>query len=574
MKKILLLLVSVLCTLNVFGQTDAKLDYSAVNTVTKVGDTLIVKLQYFEGKDANNTAIEPTLYQFDFQYNNKLLNKISTTWQPSSTSAQKAINSWNGYKFSIDSQKNQTDFDGQYVSWLSGDASYGSDSDWSVERVTYQDTDALEDGQEFVKYEFIIKDKANTNYSNYDDILNANWANYKKSDNTQVGATGQSTLASLGSIEGGDAGNVTLNILTNIIDDNIGDGTHFTYNIYNKSDIGSGNQPNEGASIVASGTYDASGQAVVTGLENDVEYFVWNWADGSKDYMDNVVTVSDLALVFAEAIGAGSTPNGTSTTFDYYIQTFIANIFHDEAFDGNIDFQDSYEILAYLQGVTSNNTTYITYKDRAVQTGGNESTFGTIDSNGSYFAGIDATFKPTDSNKSFNFVHALMGDVNFSHSWEPDTEGTAIPASTQTNASAARMSMAAGSKFSGTAEEANLDLTSELKNGLVEFTIGSEVEEMIGAQFNIIYDKTRLVLDNVIFDTGNTMTNFSNHIEEDGKINIGSFDQNFEATVKTGTPYKLIFVPIVQLQNTSGLVTFKVNEGVKADGTQIKFIME
>jgi hypothetical protein len=137
MKKILLLFVSVLCTLNVFGQTDAKLDYSAVNTVTKVGDTLIVKLQYFEGSDASNTAIEPTLYQFDFQYNNKLLNKISTTWQPPSTSAQKAINSWNGYKFSIDSQKNQTDFDGQYVSWLSGDASYGSDSDWSVERVTF-----------------------------------------------------------------------------------------------------------------------------------------------------------------------------------------------------------------------------------------------------------------------------------------------------------------------------------------------------------------------------------------------------------------------------------------------------
>ena len=54
MKKILGLLVSVLCTINVFGQTDAQLAYSSVNTVTKVGDTLIVKLQYFEGKDANN----------------------------------------------------------------------------------------------------------------------------------------------------------------------------------------------------------------------------------------------------------------------------------------------------------------------------------------------------------------------------------------------------------------------------------------------------------------------------------------------------------------------------------------
>ena len=571
MKKILLLLVSVLCTISTYGQTDSQLAYSRVNTVTKVGDTLVVKLQYFEGKDADDVATTPTLYQFDFQYNNKLLNKIKTTWQPTSTSAQKAINSWNGYKFSIDSDKNQTDFDGQYASWLAGDASYTTNSDWSVERVTYQDVTALETGQEFVKYEFIIKDKANSNYSDYTNLLNANWANYKLSDGTQLGVTGNSTL-SLSNIEGGDAGNVTLNILTNIIDSNIGDGTHFTYKIYNKSDIGSGNQPNQGATIVAEGTYDASGQATVTGLENDVEYFVWNWVDQSKDYMDNVVTVSDLALVFKEAIGAGSTPNGTSTTFDYYIQTFLANIYHDQAFDGKIDFSDSYEILAYLQGVTSDNTTYISKKGEAYQTGGNESTFGTVDNNGSYFAGIDATFKPTDSNKSFNFVHALMGDVNFSHSWEPDTEGTTIPASTQANASVARMSMAAGEKYQG--EQANLDLTSELKDGQVIFTIGSEVQEMIGAQFNIVYDKTRLSLDDVIFDTGNTMTNFSNHIEEEGKINIGSFDQNFEATVKTGTPYKLIFVPTVQLQNTSGLITFKVNEGVKADGTQIKFIME
>ena len=570
-RSILLLLVSVLCTISTYGQTDSQLAYSRVNTVTKVGDTLVVKLQYFEGKDADDVATAPTLYQFDFQYNNKLLNKIKTTWQPTSTSAQKAINSWNGYKFSIDSDKNQTDFDGQYASWLAGDASYTTNSDWTVERVTFQDVTALETGQEFVKYEFIIKDKANSNYSDYTNLLNANWANYKLSDGTQLGVTGNSTL-SLSNIEGGDAGNVTLNILTNIIDSNIGDGTHFTYKIYNKSDIGSGNQPNQGATIVAEGTYDASGQATVTGLENDVEYFVWNWVDQSKDYMDNVVTVSDLALVFKEAIGAGSTPNGTSTTFDYYIQTFLANIYHDQAFDGKIDFSDSYEILAYLQGVTSDNTTYISKKGEAYQTGGNESTFGTVDNNGSYFAGIDATFKPTDSNKSFNFVHALMGDVNFSHSWEPDTEGTTIPASTQANASVARMSMAAGEKYQG--EQANLDLTSELKDGQVIFTIGSEVQEMIGAQFNIVYDKTRLSLDDVIFDTGNTMTNFSNHIEEEGKINIGSFDQNFEATVKTGTPYKLIFVPTVQLQNTSGLITFKVNEGVKADGTQIKFIME
>ena len=47
MKKILTLLVSVLCTLSVFGQS--RMDYTRVNTVTQVGDTLVVKYQYFRG---------------------------------------------------------------------------------------------------------------------------------------------------------------------------------------------------------------------------------------------------------------------------------------------------------------------------------------------------------------------------------------------------------------------------------------------------------------------------------------------------------------------------------------------
>ena len=68
------------------------------------------------------------------------------------------------------------------------------------------------------------------------------------------------------------------------------------------------------------------------------------------------------------------------------------------------------------------------------------------------------------------------------------------------------------------------------------------------------------------------MTNFSNIIS-DGTIRVGSFDQNFSATVKTGTPYKLVFTPNEAIQNTSGLITFKVTEGVKDDGTQVKFII-
>mgnify|MGYP000164779657 CR=1 FL=1 len=561
MKKLLFLLISVFSTINVFGQTDAQLAYSAVNTVTKVGDTLTVKLQYYEGTDANSTAIEPTLYQFDFQYNNKLLNLISRTWQPASTSAQKAFNSWNGYKFTPDSEKNQNDYDGQYASWLSNDASYSSNSDWSVERVTYQDVTALETGQEFVKYEFIIKDKFNTNYTNYANILNANWANYKKSDGTQIGVTGNATLTDLGSIEGGNAGDVTLSLETNVITNNIADGTDYSYKIYAKGDQ---------TTILAEGSFDASGQAVVSGLENDVEYDAYISISDLPEYLDNVVTVSDLALVFAEAIGAGSSPNGISTTFDYYLQSILANVVGTSIPQGgDVNFDDSYEILAYLQGVTSNNTTYITKAGDVYNISGRKSTYGDV-VNG--IATVSPTFKPTDSNKSFTFVHGLAGDVNFSHGFEPTSNNADIPATAQSSmASQQRVAMAVGAKYQD--EQANLDLTSELRDGQVIFTIGSNVTDMVGAQFNIKYDTTRLVLDNVVFDTGNTMTNFSNHIQENGKINIGSFDQNFEATVKTGTPYKLIFTPTVNLQNTAGLITFRVNEGVKADGTSIKFIM-
>ena len=548
-KKLLILLLFPALT---FAQS--KLDYSRVNTVTKVGDTLVVKLQYFKGTDANGADMpDANLYQFDFQYNNKLLSVLSRTWQPSSTSAQKAINSWNGYKFTIDDTKDQDDFDGQYISWLSNDATYTTNADWSVERVTYQDVTSLGNGDEFVKYEFKIKDKANTNYTNYANILNANWANYKESDGTQIDVTGNTVLADLGSIQGGDAGDVTISVESNIISNNIGDGTDFSYTIYAKGD---------NSTPLASGTFDASGQATVAGLENDVEYDLYVSIDSAKEYLDNAVTVADLALVFTEAIGAGNNPNGINTTFDYYLQSILANVVGTSIPQGgDINFDDSYEILAYLQGVTSANTTYISKTGDAYNISGRKSTYGDV-VNG--VATVNPTFKPTDSNKTFNFVHGLAGDVNFSHGFEPTSNNADIP--TQATARSSRI---AGAKFQP--ENANIDLLSELKDGQVIFSINSEVESMVGSQFNIIYDTTKLVLVDVVFDTGNTMTNFSNHISEEGKVNIGSFDQNFTSTVKQGTPYKLIFEPIGQLQNTVGLITFKVKEGVKADGTQINF---
>ena len=561
MRKLLTLLF-LLGTFISFGQETIKI--TKTNTVSKVGDTIKLKVEY------SGTAGTAKLTQFDFEYNNKLLSLESRNWIVSSNSAQKAYNSWNGYKFNLSSPS--SDIDANYASYVAGNLQYGSNADWSVERITIQDVTAFADGDGWMEYNFIIKDKAGTNYSNYSNILNMNWGYLKKADGTEVAVEGKvddGTRLSLSGITGGNAGNVTLKIFSNALSESAIDGTDYTYNVYLKSDIGDGNQVNQGASAVKTGNYDASGEATISGLENDVEYFVWNFIDGSKDYMDNVVTVSDLALVFAEAIGAGSSPNGSSTTFDYHIQTFMANVFHDSPFDGKVDFKDSYEILAHLQGVTSGNSNYVSKKGGAVQSGGTKSIFGTVDSNGSYFVGLDATFKPTDSNKSFEFAHILIGDVNFSHSYQPaNTSDFKISSMNISNSAP----LASSARYNPIQQ--NVDLTSQIVDGEVIFSINSEVVGMVGTQFNIVYDDTRLELKNVVFDTGNEMTNFANHRESEGKINIGSFDQQFTQTVKTGTPYQLIFTPLVELSNTSGLISFKVNEGVKADGTQIKLNME
>ena len=540
MKKILLLLVSVMFTLSSYGQSS--IDYSPVNTVTQVGDTLIMKFQYFK-VDGNDL----TLGQLDFEYNNKLLSYISHESQ-APTGASFARNNWTGYKYVPKADSDEDDMDVQYTWWKdeAGSNSYEAGADWSVERITVQSASALENGQEFVKYSFKVKDKFGSGYSNYNDIIKVNWANYQEADGTQIQTTRSKDGQYLSGIEGGNAGAFVINLKTA----NTSNYTDYSYTI------------KQGSESVATGNFDESGQASISGLENNVTYTAQANLTEGAEYLDEVVTVSDLALVFAEAIGAGSGPSGGSTTFDYFVQDIMADVVGD---GGVVDFQDSYEILAYLQGVESGNSNLITKEGQTEDYSGIASTYGAVANDVVTFA---KSFTPIDSDatsKTIDLAHGLVGDVNFSHSYTPVVESGG-------KSTSARQSSARYSKTQS--EDANIDLISEINDeGQVVFSINSDVEGMVGSQFNIVYDPNVLSLENVIFDTGNTMTNFSN-IVQDGIVRVGSFDQNFETTVKEGTPYKLIFTPLETIENTSGLISFRVKEGVKADGTKINFIIQ
>ena len=59
-------------------------------------------------------------------------------------------------------------------------------------------------------------------------------------------------------------------------------------------------------------------------------------------------------------------------------------------------------------------------------------------------------------------------------------------------------------------ENASLGVTSTLENGKVILTTKLTKEGLAGLQVIMNYDSTKLSLDNVIFDAGSTITNFSN----------------------------------------------------------------
>ena len=121
-------------------------------------------------------------------------------------------------------------------------------------------------------------------------------------------------------------------------------------------------------------------------------------------------------------------------------------------------------------------------------------------------------------------------------------------------------------------ETAKLGITSTLEGGKVVLTTTLTKSELAGLQVIMNYDESKLSLDNVIFDAGATITNFSTH--NNGRLTFGSIDQLKTARIKAGTPYKLIFTPKVNLTNTAGLFYFVLSDAVDANGKKVDLIIE
>jgi hypothetical protein len=182
----------------------------------------------------------------------------------------------------------------------------------------------------------------------------------------------------------------------------------------------------------------------------------------------------------------------------------------------------------------------------------------------------------TQPTQTADAVFAWGGDLDWSHSSHPDTIATRITQGVFTNSindnKYQSLSVKSMSYKAPALEKVTLGITSTLENGKVVLTTTLTKADLAGLQVVMNYDSTKLTLDNVMFDAGSTITNFST--KDNGRLTFGSIDQLKTARIKTGIPYKLIFTPKEPLTNTAGLFFFVLADAVDATGKKIDLTIE
>ena len=521
----------------------------------KVGDTVTIKYTVTRG------TTTPRYFWLRYQHNNKALTLVpNSTVFSQGTSVQTYFTSWNNYKFTPSNTVADTSLYAQYQASPWG---YAVNSDWNVGQLTVQRADASING-DIATQKYVVKDLGD--YSNIHKLDLAYSINDASAYISPI--TRSSTNVSLTNVTG-NTSQFKVRVLFpsgyNITDHNI--------QLMKLKNDGSGDidwtqQPLQQKAL------DASGEAIFTsGVKVGDSVGVFVSPASQKTWMNNVITVSDAYKAF---LGVSQTDiNGNTTYFTRPVfEKKIGNITKNDMIFNE---SDAYYSFAYVMGQdvsanafipTSTATSWRWYSGLLNQSW--------LDGTPKYRVYI------TQPNQTVDAVFAWAGDLDWSHSSHPDTIANRIstgnylnkvnPGDVATIKSMAMTSMASNAYEAATLEQANLNITSTLDNGKVTLACGLTKADLAGLQIIMNYDSTKLTLNNVIFDAGSTITNFSTH--DNGRLTFGSIDQLKTARIKTGTPYKLIFTPKVPLSNTAGLFFFVLADAVDATGKKIELVVQ
>jgi len=551
MKKILLFLGVLMISLSSFGQLTVNQSVSPAGPY-KVGDTLTVKYTVARG------VTLPRYFWVRYSFNNKALAMVSnSTVFSQGTSVQTFFTGWNNYKFTPSVNVADTQL---YAQYLATPWAYAVNADWNVGQLTVQRTDAAING-DIATQKFVLKDQ-----NTYNDIHKLDLAYAINDSSAYISPiTRNSTNLSLTGV----SGNTSQFKVKVLFPQGYAITDHNVQLMKLKSD-GSGDidwtqQP------IAQLPLDGSGEALFTTqvkVGDSVGVFVS--PASSKAWMNNVITVSDAYKAF---LGHSQTDiSGASNFFTYpNLEKKVGNITKNDA---TFNESDSYYSFAYVMGQDVSTNAFI-----PTNTATSWRWFSGL-LNQNWLDGVVKNKVLIDSpTKEVYAVFAWGGDLNWSHSSDPSVIASRIAAGQYTNATAnmstnsvKSMSVQTMSYVSKAAEKATLGITSTLEGGKVVLTTNLTKEGLAGLEVVMNYDESKLTLDNIIFDSGSTITNFST--SKDGRLTFGSIDQLKTARIKVGTPYKLVFTPKVNLTNTAGLFYFILSDAVDGAGNKIDLTIE
>lgn len=518
-------------------------------TGLKVGDTISVKYTVARG------TTTPRYFWLRYQYNNKALAYVSTTFSQG-TSVQTFYTNWSNYIFTPSTTNNITAKD-LYAQYTSTPWSYVTNVDWNVGQLTVQRTDAAING-DIATQKYVIKDLGTYNNIHKLDLAYSVDAssNYISPITTDPGTMSLSNVT-------GNTSQFKVRVLFptgySITD-------HSVQLMKLKSD-GSGDidwtqQP------IAQQVLDASGEATFTnGIKVGDSVGVFVGAAFQKSWMNNIVTVSDAYRAF---LGVSQVDIGGNQTYWTYpnLEKKVGLITKGKsAFSES----DSYNLFAYVMGINVDSVASVP-----------KSTSTSL----RWYSGLlnqswlDGTPKNrvyiTNSNQAVDAVFAWGGDLDWSHSSDPTQIASRVSsgnyANSITNTTTIKSMAISTMSYTPTIETAILGLNSTLVNGKVVLTGTLTKEGLAGLEVILQYDNSKLTFDNISFDAGPSVTNFSTN--GDGRLTFGSMDQTKIGRIKTGTPYKLTFTPKETITNTAGLFYTVLADAVDGNGNKINLIVE
>ena len=519
-------------------------------TGLKVGDTISVKYTVARG------TTTPRYFWLRYQFNNKALAYVSTTFSQG-TSVQTYYTGWTSYKFTASTANSITAKD-LYAQYLVSPWGYATNADWNVGQLTIQRTDASING-DIATQKYVIKD-----LGVYTDIHKLDLS--YSIDATSAYITPITTDPGTMSLT-----NVTGNTSQFKVRVLFPTGYDITAHSVALFPIKTDGTIDFTVTPIATKVLDASGEATFTsGVKVGDSLAVWMYGATGKTFMDNIITVSDAYKAFL-----GITQTDITGAKTYFTRPVLEkNIGLITKSKGMFSESDSYYMFAYVMGIAN-------VKDSAwIPLSTNSGLYKWFSGllNQSWLDGVPTyKTKVTSSNQAVDMVYAWGGDLDWSHSSSPTEIASRIAAGTYANSikdgtSTIKSFAVQSMSYTPTIEEAKLGLASTMVNGKVVLSGTLTKEGLAGLEVILQYDNTKLTFDNISFDAGAGVTNFSTNGE--GRLTFGSMDQTKIGRIKIGTPYKLTFTPKETITNTAGLFYTVLADAVDGAGNKINLIVE